>query len=606
MCWEGTGEMTAYNAPIRDMRFTLNHVVGLPQVASLPGFEDVTPDLADTVLEEAGKLARDVLAPLNWVGDQEGATLENGTVRTATGFKDGYWKYVDGGWNAVPFDPEFGGQGLPWTLAMPIQEMWTSANMSFALCPMLNQGAVELLQAHGTAEQKKTYLEKLISGEWTGTMNLTEPQAGSDVGAVRTKAVPGENGTWLITGQKIFITYGEHDFTENIVHLVLARTPTAPAGIKGISLFVVPKFLVNADGSLGARNDLRCAGLEHKMGIHASPTAVMAYGDNGGAIGYLVGEENRGIEYMFTMMNNARLGVGLQGVSIAERAYQQALEYAKGRIQSRALTGKDPNPVSIIKHPDVRRMLLTMKSQIEAARALVYYTAAALDNAHRNDDADARRKAAALNDLLTPITKAWCTDLGVELTSLGVQIHGGMGFIEETGAAQHYRDARIAPIYEGTNGIQANDLVFRKVLRDGGATAQLLIAEMKEVAATARAGAGDDLASMGSNLAAALEALEEATAWVLETGKTDLTAVASGAVNYLRLFGITIGGFLTAKAMLAAQEQLMQPGADAAFLDGKMITGRFYADQILPTTAGLLKPILEGYRSVMALSEDQF
>ncbi|MDG5495241.1 acyl-CoA dehydrogenase [Niveispirillum sp. BGYR6] len=598
--------MTAYNAPIRDMRFTLNHVVGLPQVASLPGFEEVTPDLADTVLEEAGKLARDVLAPLNWVGDQEGATLENGSVRTATGFKDAYWKYVDGGWNAVPFDPEFGGQGLPWTLALPIQEMWTSANMSFALCPMLNQGAVELLQAHGSAQQKQTYLEKLISGEWAGTMNLTEPQAGSDVGAVRTKAVPGENGTWLITGQKIFITYGEHDFTDNIVHLVLARTPTAPAGIKGISLFVVPKFLVNEDGSLGARNDLRCAGLEHKMGIHASPTAVMAYGDHGGAIGYLVGEENRGIEYMFTMMNNARLGVGLQGVAIAERAYQQALDYAKGRIQSRALTGKDPNPVAIIKHPDVRRMLLSMKSQIEAARALVYYTAAALDNAHRHNDADARRKAAALNDLLTPITKAWSTDLGVELTSLGVQIHGGMGFIEETGAAQHYRDARIAPIYEGTNGIQANDLVFRKVLRDGGAAAGELIAEMKEIAAAASAGAGDDLATMGANLSAALQALEQATAWVVQTGKADPTAVASGAVNYLRLFGVTIGGFLTAKAMLAAQEQLMQPGADAAFLDAKMITGRFYADQILPTTAGLLQPILAGHRSVMALAEDQF
>lgn len=598
--------MTSYNAPIRDMRFTLTHVVGLDQVATLPGFDVVTPDLADQVLEEAGKLARDVLAPLNWVGDQEGATLENGAVRTATGFRDAYWKYVEGGWNAVPFDPDYGGQGLPWTLALPIQEMWTSANMSFSLCPMLNQGAVELLTIHGSEEQKKTYLEKLISGEWTGTMNLTEPQAGSDVGAVRTKAVPQGDGTYLITGQKIFITFGEHDFTNNIVHLVLARTPTAPAGIKGISLFVVPKFMVNADGTLGDRNDLRCSGLEHKMGIHASPTAVMSYGDNGGAIGYLVGEENRGIEYMFTMMNNARLGVGLQGVAIAERAYQQAVDYAKGRVQSRALTGKDPAPVTIINHPDVRRMLLTMKSQIEAARALAYYTAAALDNAHHNPDPDAARKAAALNDLLTPITKAWCTDLGVELSSLGVQVHGGMGFIEETGAAQHYRDARIAPIYEGTNGIQANDLVFRKLLRDGGSAAQTLIAEMRAVATEAKNGPGDDLETIGQRLEEAIVALETATAWVLDTGKSDLSAVAGGAVHYLRLFGITIGGFLTAKGMIAAQDLLRQRGADTSFLDGKMITGRFYADQILPLTAGLVAPITAGHRSIMALGEDQF
>lgn len=598
--------MTAYNAPIRDMRFTLNHVVGLDQVAGLPGFDVVTPDLADQVLEEAGKLARDVLAPLNRVGDKEGAVLENGVVRTATGFRDAYWQYVDGGWNAVPFDPEFGGQGLPWTLALPIQEMWTSANMSFALCPMLNQGAVELLTAHGSETQKKLYLEKLISGEWAGTMNLTEPQAGSDVGAVRTKAVPQDDGTYKITGQKIYITYGEHDFTENIVHLVLARTPTAPAGIKGISLFVVPKFLVNDDGSLSDRNDLRCAGLEHKLGIHASPTAVMAYGDNGGAIGYLVGEENRGIEYMFTMMNNARLGVGLQGVAIAERAYQQAVDYAKGRVQSRALTGKDPNPVAIIQHPDVRRMLLTMKAQIEAARALAYYTAAALDNAHRNPDPAAAKQAAALNDLLTPITKAWCTDLGVEITSLGVQIHGGMGFIEETGAAQHFRDARITPIYEGTNGIQANDLVFRKVLRDGGAAAKALIAEMRAMAAQAQQGPGDDLETMGRQLAAAIDLVERATDWVLETGKGDLAAVAGGAVTYLRLFGITIGGFLTAKGMIAAQGQLQERGADTRFLDAKMVTGRFYADQILPLTAGLLAPITEGYRAIMALDVEQF
>ncbi|WP_114393628.1 acyl-CoA dehydrogenase [Oleisolibacter albus] len=598
--------MIPYSAPIDDMRFTLTHVVGLPKLADLPGFDAVTPDLVDAVLEEAGKLARDVLAPLNTVGDKEGATLENGVVRTASGFKDAYWKYVEGGWNSVPFDPEWGGQGLPWALALPIQEMWQSANMSFSLCPMLNQGAVELLTAHGSEEQKKLYLEKMIAGEWAGTMNLTEPQAGSDVGAVRTKADPQGDGTYRISGQKIFITYGEHDYTDNIIHLVLARTPTAPAGVKGISLFVVPKFLVNADGSLGARNDVRCAGLEHKLGIHASPTAVMAFGDNDACIGYLVGEENRGIEYMFTMMNNARLGVGLQGVSIAERAYQQARDYAKSRVQSRALTGKDPSPVAIIHHPDVRRMLLTMKSQIEAARALSYLTAFALDNAHHNPDEAARKHHAALNDLLTPITKAWCTDLGVELTSLGVQIHGGMGFVEETGAAQHYRDARIAPIYEGTNGIQANDLVFRKVIRDGGAAAFALLAEIKEVAAQAKDGPGDDLVTIGSNLAEAARATEQATTWLLETGKADPAAAAAGAVNYLRLFGITIGGYLTAKGMLAAAEQLRQPGADAKFLDAKMITGRFYADQILPTAQGLLQPIVAGHRSVMALAEEQF
>ncbi len=598
--------MIPYNAPVQDMRFTLNHIIGLPHVAELPGYEAASPDLVDAVLEEAGKLARDVLAPINWQGDQEGSVLENGVVRTATGFKEAYRQYQEGGWNSVPFDPEYGGQGLPWALAMPIQEMWNAANMSFALCPMLNQGAVELLTEHGSEEQKRLYLEKMISGEWTGTMNLTEPQAGSDVGAVRTKAVPTKDGSYRILGQKIYITYGEHDFTSNIIHMVLARTPDAPPGVKGISLFIVPKFLVNPDGSLGERNDLRCAGLEHKMGIHASPTAVMAYGDNGGAVGWLIGEENRGIEYMFTMMNNARLGVGIQGVAIAERAYQQARDYARNRVQSRAIDGKDPNAVAIINHPDVRRMLLESKSQIEAARALAYYTAAAFDMGKRHPDADTRRKARALNDLLTPVTKAWCTDLGVEVSSLGLQVHGGMGFIEETGAAQHYRDARIAPIYEGTNGIQANDLVFRKVVRDGGQAAFALMAEMKELAATAKNRPGDDLAAMGENLHHAVRDLEQATTWLVEAGKVDPRAAAAGAVNYLRMFGIAVGGFLTAKGMIAAQEQMMDPASDKRFLDGKLITGRFYADQILPRTAGLLKPIVAGHRAVSALAEDQF
>ncbi|WP_119679131.1 acyl-CoA dehydrogenase [Indioceanicola profundi] len=598
--------MIPYNAPIDDMRFTLNHVVGLPAVAQLPGYEAADADLVDAVLEEAGKLARDVLAPINWQGDRDGAVLENGVVRTAPGFKEAYKAYAEGGWNSVPFDPDHGGQGLPWTLAMPIQEMWNAANMSFALCPMLNQGAVELLSEHGSEEQKGKYLEKMISGEWTGTMNLTEPQAGSDVGAVRTRAVPQGDGTYRITGQKIFITYGEHDLTPNIIHMVLARTPDAPAGVKGISLFIVPKFLVDEDGGIGERNDLRCAGLEHKMGIHASPTAVMAFGDNGGAVGFLIGEENRGLEYMFTMMNNARLGVGVQGVGIAERAYQQAVAYARTRTQSRALDGRNPEPVAIINHPDIRRMLMTAKSQIEAARALTYTTAAAFDRAKRSTDAEERKRARALNDLLTPITKAWCTDLGVEVASLGVQVHGGMGFIEETGAAQHYRDARIAPIYEGTNGIQANDLVFRKVVRDGGQSAFALMAEMTTVALAAKEGPGDDLEVIGANLHDALHVLEQTTNWLLEAAKTDVRAAAAGAVPYLRMFGITVGGWLMAKAAMAAQAQMAQRGADTRFLDGKLITARFYADQILPQVQGLMKPIVAGHRTVMALAEDQF
>ncbi|MFC7334442.1 acyl-CoA dehydrogenase [Rhodocista pekingensis] len=598
--------MIPYNAPIQDIRFTLNHVVDLPAVAALPGYEAASPDLVDAVLEEAGKLARDVLAPINWQGDQEGAVLDNGVVRTPTGFKEAYRAYAEGGWNSVPFDPDHGGQGLPWTLAMPIQEMWNAANMSFALCPMLNQGAVELLTEHGSEEQKRLYLEKMISGEWTGTMNLTEPQAGSDVGAVRTRAVPAGDGSYRITGQKIFITYGEHDFTPNIIHMVLARTPDAPPGVKGISLFIVPKVMVNPDGSLGARNDLRCAGLEHKLGIHASPTAVMAFGDNGGATGFLIGEENRGIEYMFTMMNNARLGVGVQGVGIAERAYQQARDYARTRVQSRALTGRDPAPVAIINHPDVRRMLLTAKSQIEAARALCYLTAAAFDRAKRHPDAEERRRAKALNDLLTPITKAWCTDLGVESASLGVQVHGGMGFIEETGAAQHLRDARIAPIYEGTNGIQANDLVFRKVARDGGETALRLLAGIRDTAAAAKDRPGDDMAVIGGNLADAAAALEQATTWLVEAAKSDPAAAAAGAVPYLRMSGIVIGGWLSAKAAIAAQALMAAPGEDRRFLDGKLITTRFYADQILPQVHGLLKPVVEGHRAVMALDAEQF
>ncbi len=594
-----------YSAPVADMRFVLNRVIGLDRIAALPGYEDATPDLVDSVLEEAGKFAAGVLAPINAEGDRLGSKLANGVVTQPESFRAAYKQYVEAGWNGVPFEPEYGGQGLPWALAFAVQEMWQSANMAFGLCPMLNQGAVELLTEHGSPEQKATYLAKLISGEWTGTMDLTEPSAGSDLGAVRTKAMP--NGDhYLISGTKIFITYGEHDQAENIIHLVLARLPDAPAGSKGISLFIAPKFLVKADGSLGARNDLLCTGLEHKLGIMASPTAVLSYGDQGGAVGSLIGEPGRGLEYMFSMMNNARQSVGLQGLAIAERAYQQAREYAKTRIQSKDLRNPRGPSVAIINHPDVRRMLLTMKSQIEAARLLCYETAAARDIAKAHPEAGERAAAQLRIELLTPVVKAWCTDLGCEVASLGIQVHGGMGFIEETGAAQHLRDARIAPIYEGTNGIQANDLVFRKLGRDQGAAALAFIQEMKTVAAETAARPGDDLKAISDALFTGCIVLEQATLWMLETLKPDPVAAAAGAANYLRIFGLVTGGALLARAAIAANDDLRQRGADVDFLTGKIITARFYAEQILPQAAGLLVPITKGSGTVMALTDEQF
>ena len=596
--------MVPYAAPIEDMRFVLNRLVGLDRIAALPGYEEVSPDLVDAVLEEAGKLASEVLAPINASGDHEHSVLENGVVRTPKGFKQAYDQYRDGGWNAVPFDPEFGGQGLPWTVAFAVQEMWQASNMSFGLCPLLNQGAVELLQDHGSDEQKRLYLPKMISGEWTGTMNLTEPQAGSDVGAVRTKAWK-DGDAYRIAGQKIFITYGEHDFADNIIHLVLARTPDAPAGIKGISLFVVPKFLVGADGAPGERNDLRCVSLERKLGINASPTCVMAYGDNDGAIGYLVGEENRGIEYMFTMMNNARLSVGLQGVAIAERAYQQAVDFARTRVQGRAM-GNGAAAATIIHHPDVRRMLLGMKAQIEAGRALTYYAAAALDTAQRHPDAENRKEAQALVDLLTPVVKAWCTDLGCEVASTGVQIHGGMGFVEETGAAQHLRDARIAPIYEGTNGIQAADLVFRKVARDGGQSAGQFLDQVAALDERLASSGEEDIAAIRTNLADGLDALRAATDWVAATAKSDPTGAAAGSAQYLRMFGLVAGGFMMAQAAVEASESMAAGEGDPAAAEAKRLTARFFAEQFLPQARGLLSPLMDGHSTVMALAEDRF
>jgi alkylation response protein AidB-like acyl-CoA dehydrogenase len=588
--------MIAYSPPLADMRFALDELAGLPRIAGLPGCEQASADLVDAVLEEAAKLARDVLAPLNDVGDREHARLENGVVRTPTGFKEAYRRYVESGWNALPFEPAHGGQGLPVALSTAVLEMWNSASMGFALCPLLTIGAVELLQAHGSDEQKRVYLAKMVAGEWTGTMNLTEPQAGSDVGALRTRAVK-EGDHYRIAGQKIFITYGDHDFTENIVHMVLARTPDAPAGTKGVSLFVVPKFLVNPDGSPGVRNDVRTVSLEHKLGIHASPTCVLAFGDNGGAVGWLVGEENHGIGCMFTMMNSARLNIGLQGVAIAERAYQQARDFARQRVQGRPIGATSMLP--IVHHPDVRRMLLGMKAQIEAMRGLAYITAGAIDRARHEPDAAARAAAQRRVDLLTPVVKAWSTDLGVEIASTGVQVHGGMGYIEETGAGQHLRDSRINPIYEGTNGIQANDLVGRKLMRDKGAAAHELIAEMRSLDPFLA-----EHPTIRMHLVPAIDALEAATLWIVENWDADPARTIAGASPYLKLFGTVAGGWIMARAALAAQSRLDRREGDAGFNKAKLATAAFYAEQYLPSAAGLL-PAVRGGATIMAFDLDQ-
>jgi alkylation response protein AidB-like acyl-CoA dehydrogenase len=572
-----------YTAPLADMRFALRELAGLQQVAALPGYEHATDDTVDAVLEEAAKLAGNGLAPLNREGDKVGAKLENGVVRTAPGFAAIYKEFVSGGWNSLPFDPEFGGQGMPWLLAATVQEMWQAANMGFGLVLLLNQGAIDAIHHHGSAEQKAAYLPKMISGEWTGTMNLTEPQAGSDLGQLKSRAV--KNGDhYLVTGQKIFITYGEHDLAENIVHLVLARTP---------------------DANPGKRNDLHCVSLEHKLGIHASPTCVMSFGDDGGAVGYLVGEEGRGLSYMFTMMNNARLSVGIQGLAIAERAYQQAASFAKTRVQSKDDGSPKPEPVSIIHHADVRRMLMTMRAQIEAMRALGYYTAAGIDGALKHPDKETARKTQDRVDLLIPIVKAWFTDLGNEIASTGVQVHGGMGFIEETGAAQHLRDARILPIYEGTNGIQARDLVGRKVAKDGGETMLALVAEMRALAEEMMAAPGDDLAAIRTSVLAAADALEDATTWVAQSVKADLARALAGSVPFLRLAGTALGGWLLARGALVAQTRLASRDGDPAFLEAKLITARFYAEVVLPPALAELGPLKAAGRTVFALTEAQ-
>ncbi|HEX5946743.1 MAG TPA: acyl-CoA dehydrogenase C-terminal domain-containing protein [Acidimicrobiales bacterium] len=589
--------MPDYSAPLDDMRFVLENIVDLPALATLPGFEHAEPEMVYGVLEESGRFFSQEFAPLNQVGDtQHSRRNPDGTVSTPDGFRQAYERYVAAGWAGVPFPAEYGGGGFPWLVAIAMQEMLTAANMGFSLCPLLTQGAIDMLLHYGSEEQREVYLPKMVSGEWTGTMNLTEPQAGSDVGALTTRAVPADDGTWRITGQKIFITYGEHDLADNIIHLVLARVPDAPPGTKGISCFIVPKFLLNEDGTPGERNSLECVSIEQKMGINASPTCVMSYEDS---VGYLIGEPNEGMRYMFKMMNNARVSVGVSGLSLGERAYQQAVAYAQERRQGRAPGAPKGESSPIIDHPDVRRMLLTMRAQIEALRCLAYLNAESLDLATNHPDEDTRTRGQERADLLTPITKGWGTDLGVELTSLGLQVHGGMGYIEETGAAQHYRDIRIAPIYEGTNGIQAMDMVGRKLpMRAGGVIADHLAAI--EATAGELAGGDGDLAAIGKRLADAHAALKETTDWLLANGLADPNNALAGATPYLRMCGIVTGGWLLARSAQAARRLLDAGEGDADFLNQKLVTARFYADQLLPQAAGLAPSVTAGPNDLLA------
>ncbi|NVE00381.1 acyl-CoA dehydrogenase [Massilia sp. BJB1822] len=595
----------SYQAPLKDMLFVMNELAGLGAVNALPGCEDATPETAEAVLEENAKFCSGVVAPLNHEGDKEPSFWKDGNVTTSKGFKEAFKQFAEAGWQGLQHPTEFGGQGLPKLVGTPCVEMLHGSNLSFALVALLSDGAIEALLTAGSDEQKATFLEPLVTGKWTGTMNLTEPQAGSDLAAVRTRAVPQGDGTYKIFGTKIFITYGEHDMAENIIHLVLARTPDAPPGVKGISLFIVPKFMVNADGSLGARNDAHCVSIEHKLGIKASPTAVLQFGDNGGAIGTLVGEENRGLEYMFIMMNAARFGVGMQGIGLAENAYQKAVAFAKDRVQSRDLAGS-AGPVSIINHPDVRRMLMSMRSQTEAARALAYVGAGLSDAAHYHADADTRAANLAVYEYLVPVIKGWSTEMSENVTRDGVQVHGGMGFIEETGAAQHYRDAKILTIYEGTTAIQANDLVGRKTVRDGGKVAKGLIAQVRATEAELGALDGADFAAIRKQLEQGSKDLEAVVDYVVANMKSDIKAVFAGSVLYLKLAGIVLGGWQMARAAVIAQRKLAAGEGDAAFYKAKIATARFFADHILSQSGSLRSAIIDGSAGVLALSEDQF
>ncbi|HTQ72750.1 MAG TPA: acyl-CoA dehydrogenase [Burkholderiales bacterium] len=593
--------MSEYKAPLRDMHFVLNELAGLAEVARLPGCEEVNAELVDQILDESAKFATGVLSPLNRPADEEGSHWDKGRVTTPKGFKEAYRQFIEGGWNSLQAPAEYGGQGLPKIVSTPVVEMWKSANLSFSLVTMLTAGAAEALILRGSEAQKKQYLPRMIKGTWSGTMNLTEPQAGTDLALVRTKAVR-EGDYYRVSGQKIFITYGEHDLTENIVHLVLARVEGAPEGVKGISMLLVPKFLPNPDGSIGERNGVQCASIEHKLGIHASPTAVLVYEN---AVGYLVGEENRGLEYMFIMMNLARFAVGMEGLSISERAYQQALAYAKERVQSRDVAGGG-KPVTIIHHPDVRRMLMSMKSQVEAMRALAYVVAAAVDRSLRHPDKAERARSQAFVDLMIPIVKGWFTETGIEIASTGIQVHGGMGFIEETGAAQHLRDARITTIYEGTTGIQANDLIGRKIAREGGATAKEVIKVMREVEAELGRAPGEDLAATREAFSAALTAAEECVSWMVITYGNDIRAAHAGAVPFLKLMGIVCGGWQLARSALVAQQRLSEGKGDKSFYEAKIKTARFYADHVLTQAPALRNTVVHGAAAVMALAEEQF
>ncbi len=594
--------MQDYQAPLADMKFVLREMVDFGLLAELPGFGDVSHDVADSVLDEAAKFAGAVLSPLNRSGDLQGARWRDGQVLTADGWKQAYARFVADGWGALACPSEFGGQNLPRVLSAMIEEMWNGANVAFALCPMLSRGTVDAIELRGSKALQDKYLAKLVSGEWAGTMNLTEPQAGTDLSAVRTRAVPTGGGRYLLTGQKIFITYGEHDLTDNIVHLVLGRVAGAPEGVKGISLFVVPKFLVNGDGSLGKRNDVHCLSIEHKLGIRASPTCVLAYGQNGGAVAELVGEENRGLEYMFIMMNAARYSVGIEGIGLSQRAYQAALAYARERIQSTEAGVRGGARVPIVRHPDVRRMLLLMKSQTEAMRALAAMAAVSLDAARLHPRAEERERHQAIADLMIPVVKGWCTENSVEIASLGIQVHGGVGFIEETGVAQYLRDARITPIYEGTTGIQANDLIGRKLARDGGRAAQAVTAQMRALAN--ELAAERNLAPLAPAFSGAIVELERAIRYVVDNYAKDVRAVSVGAVPMLKLLGIVAGGWQLLRAALISQVRMSAPGgsaADAAFYAAKIMTARFYADHVLPQAGGLAHSILHG--AVGALDE---
>ena len=602
-----------YKAPLKDMLFNIEHLARIDQIAALPGFEDAGLETAQAVLEEAAKFNEGVLTPLNWEGDKNPSSWKDGVVTTTPGFKAAFKAFAEGGWQGLQHPAEYGGQGLPKTIGAACIEMVNSANMSFALCPLLSDGAIEALLTAGSDELKATYLENLVSGKWTGTMNLTEPQAGSDLAMVRTRAEPQADGTYKVFGTKIYITYGEHDMAENIVHLVLARVAGAPEGVKGISLFVVPKFKVNKDGSLGPRNDVHCVSIEHKLGIKASPTAVLQYGDNGGAAGYLVGQENRGLEYMFIMMNAARYAVGVQGIAIAERAYQKAALFARDRVQSRPVDGSINASAPIIHHPDVRRMLMTMRAYTEGCRAMASVAAAAYDAAHHHTDADVRKHNAAFYEFMVPLVKGYSTEMSLDVTSLGVQVHGGMGFIEETGAAQYLRDAKILTIYEGTTAIQANDLVGRKTARDGGQFARAIAAQVEVTERALLDNGSADALAVAKRLKAAREAYVDVVNFVAigmakpveGATKASANAVFAGSVPYLMLAGNLMAGWQLARALLVAQDQL-QAGVDKSFMKAKIITARFYADHLLSKAPGTRDSIVDGADSVTAMALESF